>query len=422
MDFKYYLNIFVRKILIAMSKAYKKMDVGLMNLTNKRVILKLIKQKAEISRSAIAKETGLTPPSITRIVDELIQKDNLVEYVGVGNSSGGRPPVIVKFKNENNYIIGIDLGATYIRGCLVDLNAKFISEIQIQTEIEKGFNHIIEKVIQLINKLSTRKEDAAKIWGVGIGVAGLVNSKTGIIESSPDFGWTNINLREELSKSIDLPFFYDNSTRLMALGELNFNNKKDLSSFAVINVGYGIAAGLVINNRLVRGHAGFAGEFGHISVDTCSKVKCKCGMYGCLEALASGHRIASVGKMELEHKDAKLLKKLCENNQNIVTAEIVAKAAKEGDPVSIRIYDEVTEYLCKGIGVIANLLNPEVVYIGGGISLNGDFLFDLINSKISNFLIAPNSNLKILPSTFAEQATSIGAVSLVLEKVMNLEL
>ena len=122
-----------------MSKAYKKMDVGLMNLTNKRVILKLIKEKSEISRSAIAKETGLTPPSITRIVDELIQKDNLVEYIGVGNSSGGRPPVIVKFKNENNYIIGIDLGATYIRGCLVDLNAKFISEIQVPTEIEKGF-------------------------------------------------------------------------------------------------------------------------------------------------------------------------------------------------------------------------------------------------------------------------------------------
>jgi glucokinase-like ROK family protein len=399
-----------------------KMDAGLMNLTNKRIILKLIKQRATISRSDITKETGMTPPSVSRIVNELVQTDNLVEYIGVGNSSGGRPPVVVKFKNENNYIIGIDLGATYIRGCLVDLNAKFISEVQVPTEIEKGFNHIIEKVIQLINKLSTRKEDAAKIWGVGIGVAGLVNRKTGIIESSPDFGWTNINLREELSKSIDLPFFYDNSTRLMALGELNFNNKKDLSSFAVINVGYGIAAGLVINNRLVRGHTGFAGEFGHISVDTCSKIKCKCGMYGCLEALASGHRIASIGKMELEHKDAKLLKKLCENNQNIVTAEIVAKAAKAGDPVSIKIYNEVAEYLCQGIGTIANLLNPEVIYIGGGISLNGKFFFDLINAKISNYLIAPNSNLKILPTTFKEQETSIGAVSLVMERIMNLEL
>jgi predicted NBD/HSP70 family sugar kinase len=203
----------------------------------------------------------------------------------------------------------------------------------------------------------------------------------------------------------------------MALCELNFNNNINLSNFAVINVGYGIAAGLVINGKLLKGHAGFAGEFGHISVDTCSKIKCECGMYGCLEALASGHRIATIAKMELGNKDAERLRKLCEDNQNIVTAEIVANAAKEGDPVSMKIYNEVTEYLCKGIGTIANLLNPEVIYIGGGIALNGDFFFDLINSNKSKYLLGPNSGLQILPATFGEQATSIGAVSLVLEKL-----
>ncbi len=405
-----------------MSKSYTKMDAGLMNLTNKRVVLKLIKKKSKISRSDLTKETRLTPPSISRIVDELVHMDKLVEYVGIGSSSGGRPPVIVKFKSENNYIIGIDLGATYIRGCLVDLNANFISEIQVQTEIEKGFNYIIEKVIQLINKLKNRVDDSTKIWGIGIGVAGLVNSQTGIIESSPDFGWTNINLREKLSKSIDLPFFYDNSTRLMALGELNFNNMGDHTNFAVINVGYGIAAGLVIDGKLVKGHAGFAGEFGHIPVDTFSKIKCKCGMYGCLEALASGHRIATLGTEAFRGNNAKLLNNLCDNNENLVTAEVVAKAAKKGDLASIEIYNEVAEYLCKGISVIANLLNPESIYLGGGISLNGKFYFDLINSKISKYLLSPNSNLQILPSTFGEQATSIGAVSLVMEKIMNLEL
>lgn len=398
------------------------MDAGHMNLTNKRAILKLIKEKSEISRSAIAKETGMTPPSVTRIVDELVRSDKLVEYVGIGSSSGGRPPVIVKFKNENNYIIGIDLGATYIRGCLVDLNARFISEIQVPTEIERGFNNIIEKVVQLINKLISRKEPESKIWGIGIGVAGLVNIETGIIESSPDFKWTNINLRKELENRINLPFFYDNSTRLMASGELYFNNQRNLSDFAVINVGYGIAAGIVINGKIVKGDAGFAGELGHISVDTCSDVECKCGMKGCLEALASGHRIASLAKNRFNDEDAETLRTYSKNNQNEVNAEIVAKAAKQGDPVSIQIYNEVTEYLCIGIGTLANLLNPEVIYIGGGVALNGKFFFDLINSKKSKYLLSPNSNLQILPATFGEQATSIGAVSLVIEKIMNLEL
>jgi glucokinase-like ROK family protein len=405
-----------------MIKTSKKMDAGLMNLTNKRIILKLIKQRTSRSRSEIARETGMTPPSVSRIVNELVNTDKLVEYVGVGNSSGGRPPVVVKFKNENNNIIGIDLGATYIRGCMVDLYGNFISEIQVPTEIEKGFNFIVEKVVQVINKLQSRKKDSDKIWGVGIGVAGLVNNKTGIIEFSPDFSWSHVNLHEVLKEKINLPFFYNNSTRLMALGELNFNNKKNLRNFAVINVGYGIAAGLVVEGDLVFGNIGFAGEFGHISVDTCSKVQCKCGLYGCLEAMASGHRIATLGLAEIKNGNDQLLSKYYKNNQNTITAELVAKAAQEGDAASIKIYNEVTDYLCKGIGILANLLNPESIYIGGGISLNGKFFFDLINSKISKYLLTPNLNLKILPATYGEQATSIGAVSLVLEKILNFEL
>ena len=405
-----------------MKKEYAKMDAALLHLANKKVVLKLIKDNSEISRSALAKESGLTPPSITRIVDELINVDGLVDSLGVGSSSGGRPPMIVKFKNDNNYIIGIDLGATYIRGCMVDLNANFISEIQVPTELEKGFLSIVDKVVKLINKLQSRKEPSAKIWGVGIGVAGLVNSKTGIIESSPDFGWTNIDLRQELDKHLDLPFFYDNSTRLMALGEMKMGEQDNQKNFAVINIGYGIASGLVVEGNLLKGFSGFAGEFGHIAVDTDSTVQCKCGMHGCLEALASGHRIASLGKQVLAENNSELLKELCRGNQDLITAELVARAAKKGDPACLKIYDEVAEYLCKGIGTLANLLNPETVFIGGGISLNGDLLFDLIEEKRDKYLLAGNKRVKIQPSTFGDQATSIGAVSVVLEKILNLEL
>lgn len=405
-----------------MKKEYAKMDAASLHLTNKKVVLKIINHNREISRSALAKVSGLTPPSITRIVDELINVDGLVESLGVGNSSGGRPPMIVKFKNENNYIIGIDLGATYIRGCMVDLNANFISEIQVPTELEKGFGSIVDKVVKLIHKLQRRKEDGAIIWGVGIGVAGLVNSVTGIIESSPDFGWTNIDLRRELDKYLDLPFFYDNSTRLMALGELKMGIKENQKNFAVVNMGYGIASGLVVEGNLLKGFSGFAGEFGHIPVDTDSDVQCKCGMYGCLEALASGHRIASLGKLVLKDNRSEMLKELCMGNEELITAELVARAAKKGDRESIKIYDDVAEYLCKGIGTISNLLNPETVYIGGGISLNGDLLFDLIDRKRDKYLLAGNARVNIRPSTFGDQATSIGAVSVVLNKILNLEL
>ena len=405
-----------------MNKEFAKMDAGLLHLTNKKVLLKLIKLNQQISRSDLAKETGLTPPTVTRIVDELVYNKNLAEYIGTGDSSGGRPPLMVKFKSEGNYIIGIDLGATYIRGCLVDLNAKFIYEIQVPTEIEKGFSSILEKVIQLIQRLQSRKEEGSKIWGVGIGIAGLVDSKTGIIEFSPDFEWSDIDLRKELEGQLDLPFFYDNSTRLMALGELKLGSRPDIKNFAVINMGYGIASGLVLNGKIVKGHSGFAGEFGHISVDKESHVKCKCGMSGCLEAMASGLRIEELGKKELAENNSEILKKLCHGNPKLVSAEVIAKSAKMGDQACLSIYNEVTEYLCKGIGTIANLLNPEMIYLGGGISLNGQFLFDMVNNKKARYLLPSNSKLPIFPSTFGEHATAIGAVSLVLEKIMNLEL
>lgn len=398
------------------------MDIGRLHRANKKVLLNLIKEKGEISRSELSKITGLTPPSIARIVDELVYKDKLVEYIGTGSSNGGRPAMIVKFKNSGNYIIGIDLGATYIRGGLIDLNANLISEIQIPTEINKGFLSIIEKIINVIDKLQRRKEKHAKIWGIGIGVAGLVDSKTGIIESSPDFGWTKIDFRKELEDKMDLPFFYDNSTRLMALGELKLGVKRNLKNFALINVGYGIASGIVIEGVPTKGYTGYAGEFGHISVDTNSKIQCKCGMYGCLEALASGNRIADLGKKVLADNNSELLSELCYGNPDIVTAEHVAKAAKMGDKACMDIYDEVTEYLSKGIGVIANLLNPQIVFLGGGVSLNGQFLFDLIHDKKAKYILKSNVDIPILPTTYGEHATTMGAVALVLEKILNLEL
>ena len=125
---------------------------------------------------------------------------------------------------------------------------------------------------------------------------------------------------------------------------------------------------------------------------------------------------------QTENNNSEILRELSNGNPDLITAELVARAAEMGDESCLKIYNEVTEYLCKGIGTIANLLNPEVVYLGGGIASNKKLLFDLVQSKKSKYLLHTNTNMPILPSTFGEQATIIGAVSLVLEKIMNLEL
>ena len=122
------------------------MDVALMTLINKRSVLELLRSTGKISRSEISKLSGLTPPTVNRIIKDLICF-NLASYSGQAVSNGGRPSVVVEYKSSENLIIGIDLGATYIRGCLVDLEARFLSEIQIPTEIGNGLENIIEKLV-----------------------------------------------------------------------------------------------------------------------------------------------------------------------------------------------------------------------------------------------------------------------------------
>jgi len=242
-----------------MNLDFEKASASQMNESNKKKIIRLIRQHKEISRTDLGKITGLTDPSITRNVDELIEQEHLAHYICIGNSSGGRPPMIVKFNSDSNFIIGIDLGATNIRGVLTDLDGNFLSEIQSPTEIHKGFDHIIKNTVSMIEKLQNRRGiDKNKIRGIGIGVAGLINRDTHKISFSPDFGWEEIDFRKEMEKHLTLPFFFDNSTRLMALGEQVFGTSNSLNNFAVINIGYGIAAGLVIEGISTKYNPGFS--------------------------------------------------------------------------------------------------------------------------------------------------------------------
>ncbi|MCX6327321.1 MAG: ROK family transcriptional regulator [Bacteroidia bacterium] len=393
-----------------------------MNKMNKVQVLSIIHDRKTISRADIVKITGLTPPTVSRIVEQLINHDCLVKYTGVGDSNGGRPPVMVSFNGDENYVIEIDLGATLIRGVLSDLNNNMLMEMQVPTLLEKGYESIIDDVVNIVERLLNKRGlNRVKVLGVGIGIAGLVNLKKGMIDFSPDFGWEAVNIQNSLKQRINLPFFFDNSTRLMALGELNYGLGKNYGNFVVINMGYGIASGIVVDGKTVFGFQGKAGEFGHIIVDPNSNVKCKCGAYGCLEALASGRRIAVLGKELFERKKSQKLAKLCKNDPNLIDAKLIFEAARSGDKDANEILETVTNYLGIGIASLVNLLDPEVIFMGGGVSSNGDIFFEPLIKAIQKYLISRNRILDIKPVTFADYATLIGAFSLVVNKIIRFE-
>jgi predicted NBD/HSP70 family sugar kinase len=207
----------------------------------------------------------------------------------------------------------------------------------------------------------------------------------------------------------------------MALGELNYGLGKNYKNFVVIDIGYGIAAAIVVDGKLVYGSQGRAGEFGHFIVDPKSKIQCKCGSYGCLEALASGRHIATLGKELFSKNKSQTLIELCNNDINAIDAKLVFEAARAGDKHANEIVESVTNYLGIGIASLVNLLDPEVIFVGGGISANGDIFMKPLKKTIQNFLISRNRELDIKPVTFNDYATLTGAFSLIVEKIIRFE-
>jgi glucokinase-like ROK family protein len=386
---------------------------------NKIKVLQLIRNEKEITRAEIIRKSGLSAPTVTRIVESLAQQ-NLIQSEGLGSSIGGRPPQLINFKSKENYVIGIDLGATFIRSALSNLDGEFIFEIHIPTNLKKGFEGVMEQVGGLIEKLSERAAlKSLPIWGIGIAVCGMVNKNTGLVEYSPIFGWKNVNIQKALSKYTNLKIALGNVTHLIALGELHYGVGNDYKNFICINLGYGIGSGIIAEGKLFGGADGIAGEIGHIVVDRQSTLKGMEGVSGTLEALASGYGIADIARgMAITHTDS-ILHQL---DPTDIDAKIVFDAAKKSDQLACKIIAETAGYLSIGIDTLIKLFNTECVVLSGGLIQNGDMLIEKIRTELSNYsMSAVSRTVSIVKSGFGENAALMGSFSLILERILMLE-
>ncbi len=393
------------------------------NRLNKIKILNLIRDGKANTRAEAARISGLSAPTVTRLVDSLINEEQLVIETGTGTSKGGRNPIILDFDGSNSFVIGIDLGTTQIKGVLTNLNAEIIEESSTPTMIDEGSEKVLNRTLDLINELcGCSKVKGKRIYGVGLAVAGLINRRRDIIEFSPDFHWHDVDVKGALQTDCGHPIIFDNVTRMMAMGERLHGIGKNYRDFIFVNVGYGIGAGIVINGEPLYGSFGMAGEFGHITMERDSDIQCACGNYGCLEALSSGHAIASHAKRELEAGAQSVLLDHCGGDLDKITAKMVADAAKTGESFARKVFDQAAEYLGIGLASIVNMLSPHAIVIGGGVALNGDLLFDKLRKTMAARSINNISrDVEILPATFGERAASMGAAAVVLDNVLHLQ-
>lgn len=387
---------------------------------NKMMVLNSVWKGHGISRLEISQRTGLSTATVSRLVDSLIQEELLTERQAIA-APKGRPMKPICFNGHGHYLIGIDLGTTCIRGVLTNLSFETIKEIEVVTESHKDPEYVLNKVVQVILNLAhTNLVDSKRIIGVGMAVAGIINLSTGIVEYSPAFNWRNIELRHFMESNVPFPVYFDNVSRAMALGELSFGTGPKFDDLICINVGYGIGAGIVVGRKLFYGTDGMAGEFGHIPVKGDEEVYCTCGKKNCLTAYASGDAISQRARIALKQDKSSLLNLIPPGE---LDAQKVAEAAGKGDPLAITVFSDAMGYLGRAIAGLLNIFNPQAIILGGGVSMNGPIFWDTLKPVIlENVFDRRSTKYHILPASHPGQSAIYGALAMVLQEILNLNL
>lgn len=401
-----------------MSKVLKG-SFELMKQLNVSAVLKVIKDNGSLSRAEIAKLTGLTPASVTNITKFLIEDKFLIESK-VGESSGGRPPIILELNADARYVIGVGIGVGVIDVVITNLSANIIIKKSIIIEDERyDYDLVFKKLVNLINEVVESSQiDQEKILGVGVALHGIVNARTGVSIHALYYGWKNKNIKEKLEQELGLTVCVDNYVRAMALGESWFGATKDIANFVTLNISNGIGAGIIINNTPYYGVDFSAGEIGHIVVEADGD-KCNCGKYGCLETVASNNNITRKAiKLIKQGVNSSLSRDV--NDINNLSIEDICKAAKEGDVLSITILKEAARYIGVAITNLINILNPTAIVVVGEIFENTTYTIETLNEIVKNRgLKLLSENVRIIRSLLGRDAAVVGASTLVIQEIFN---
>jgi|YNPNPStandDraft_1061719.scaffolds.fasta_scaffold32857_1 glucokinase-like ROK family protein len=393
-------------------------DFGRMREMNRSLILNVIRQEGSVSRAAIARRTRLSRSTVSSIVSELLEA-NLVHEVGRGRSSGGRRPILINLNYSAGYVVGVDLGATHIIVLVANLNGDVIARREADFSVavgpDAGLNQIADAVRQCLADAGISLE---RVLGVGMGVPGPVEYAEGRVVAPPIMpGWHGVALRDRLARELGVPVYVDNDANLGALSEHCHGAGRGYANLAYIKVGTGIGCGLILGGQLYRGESGSAGEIGHVTIDE-NGPPCKCGSYGCLESMAGGPAIALRAQQAIRAGQATSLAAI--QPLESITARDVALAAQKGDKLAQQLFAEAGRHIGVALASLANLLNPGLIIIGGGVAQAGRLLLDPIRKTLEQRALQPVAqSTRVVQSVVGRDASALGAVDLALQEVFQ---
>jgi predicted NBD/HSP70 family sugar kinase len=388
-------------------------SLGSLRQRNRLRIIDVLRRAGSASRVDLVRDTGLSRTTVSKLVAELQAEGLVVERAngtaaaeddGATANAVGRPPVALTLNPAAGVAVGIDFGHDLVRVAVADLSGAVIAEARHDIDVDSRAAQAIERAAAMVDEQLAKLDlDVGRTVGVGVAVSAPIMRDATDPERPPTTsilpGWGPFAPGGELERRLGRPVLMGNDANLGALAEVRHGAGRGARNVVYVMLSGGIGAGLILDGALFLGHSGLTGELGHVVADPGGRI-CRCGNRGCLETVASA---------------AALLEALRPLHGRDMTLEDAIALARAGDPGCRRLFADAGRAVGRAVGAICNIVNPELVIVGGEMSVVGDVLVDAVGEGIALATIpAIARDAEVVAARLGERAEVLGAIGLVL--------
>ena len=382
-------------------------DQSLARRYNSATILDHLRLHAPLSRASLAKYTGLTRSSVSRIVDELIS-ENLIHEIGAQQEKIGRPGTLIELNPAGGAALGIEIGVDYISVILTDFIAQILWRRRVSLSTGSNLQGYLDAAEELIGiAINESASYGLQPLGIGVGVWGLVDIQKGEVRFAPNLKWHNVPLKQLWESRFGLTVFVDNEANAAAMGEYYLgspNTGKNVDDLIYLSTGIGLGGGIISEGKVFRGWNGFAGEVGHMIIDPQGDT-CMCGKKGCWETFV-GSQVAV--------KNYKAL------TGSQVSFEELVHLLKANEPGAREVFTKMAMALGTGLGNLVDIFNPSCIIVGGALEQISNIILPIVSDSFSkSSLFQSFENIRIIPSALGSDSCVLGCVALVLDEVIR---
>jgi glucokinase-like ROK family protein len=396
-------------------------DHGFVRELNLSSVLRLIYSEAPLSRAQLATRTGLNKSTISSLVEDLIDR-KLIHETGINSVGTGRPATQLEINSKVGAVVGIELGVDFVAVVLADFKGRILGRGQIAADPAASQENTFGLTNELIGEMLHKADEMElKVLGLSFSIPGTVDLDEGILIFAPNLQWHNVPLRKIFSGTTGLKVFIENDANAAAIAEHLFGVAKNLKDFIFVFAGVGLGGGLFLNGQLYRGKGGYAGEIGHtpIIAEPFQKV-CHCGNLGCWETYANQLSVMDRVEDRLKTKRSNLIPSMMEAQNAPLSISIIKQAADQGDPDALDSLAEAGTAMGTGIAGLVNIFNPEMIILGGPLSIAGEHLIPTIRKSVNQHAmheVVIQTEINI--SAFGPDASLIGAIAGVIDDVLS---